>query len=708
VRIIGLRIFNRPVVVGAPGSPLSKSILDTDAITLTHEQSMVTIEYAALNYLTPEKNLFEYRLEGIDREWNKVGTQRAATYPGLVPGSYTFRVRAWNNDGILNEKGAALRIVITPPYWQTWWFRSFVLLSIAGGLFAAYRRRVRGMVERRRALESEVARRTTELQQRTADLEALTGNLKSEIVERQEAERQLEQQTREARDYALKLAETNAELVDKRDALEKENVERRRAEAQATRERDLLHALMDNIPDLIYFKDTESRLTRINRAHASLLGIENPAQADGKTDADFLPGALARESLADERQIFTTGRPLVGKIEHDPRSGRWLLSTKVPIRDENGAIAGLVGISKDISERKQAEESLARDLAAFRKMVDHVSHGDLTQRAAENDETVGHIARGVNRMLEGFSGILLEMREAAFAVASSSAQILATSTQIARGAELGSDKVHTTSASVERMAASMSLVSKNAESSAESARRVLEHVRAGDRAVQATYEGMTKLNAAAVDTADKMKLLEQRSREVFDIIDLIEEIGSQSKLLSLNAAIEAAHAGEAGRGFAVVADEVRRLAEKSGEATKQVSRRIDAIVLETQATLGAMQNAMREIKAGWMLSDEARGHLEKISGLVQFSVDNSLQIAGAAQEQTLATREVVSAMGTIADFTEASARGATETSKAVRDLVELSNELSEMMKRFKVDGGGYRVELLDETIALRRPSRETD
>jgi methyl-accepting chemotaxis protein len=94
---------------------------------------------------------------------------------------------------------------------------------------------------------------------------------------------------------------------------------------------------------------------------------------------------------------------------------------------------------------------------------------------------------------------------------------------------------------------------------------------------------------------------------------------------------------------------------------------------------------MREIKSGWMLSEEARARLEKISSLVQASVDTSLQIAGASQQQTLATREVVAAMEAIADFTEGSARGASETSKAVRDLVQLSDQLNQMMKRFKID-----------------------
>jgi methyl-accepting chemotaxis protein len=231
----------------------------------------------------------------------------------------------------------------------------------------------------------------------------------------------------------------------------------------------------------------------------------------------------------------------------------------------------------------------------------------------------------------------------------------------------------------------MDQVSTNAEASAAKARQVLEHVRAGDRAVDAAYQGMTKINTAALETSDKMRLLEQRSREVFEIIELIEEISSQSKLLSLNAAIEAAHAGDLGRGFAVVADEVRRLAEMSTDATKQVSRRIDAIVEETQGALGAMQKAMKQVKEGWALSEQARKSLGEISTLVQDSADVSLEIANSSREQTKATQQVADAMEMIANFTTESVTGATETSRAVQDLVDLSAALNAAMTRFKVE-----------------------
>ena len=201
-------------------------------------------------------------------------------------------------------------------------------------------------------------------------------------------------------------------------------------------------------------------------------------------------------------------------------------------------------------------------------------------------------------MLEGFASILTEVRDAAFSVSTSSAEILAAAAQIAKGAQYGSDEVHATSAAVEEMAASMAQVSTNAEESAASAQQVLEHVREGEQAVNATVQGMARIDEAVSETAEKMRLLEQRSKQIFEIIRLIEEIASQSTLLSLNAAIEAAHAGDAGRGFGVVAEEIRRLADRSTGATKDVTAIVEGMVEETRAVLMAMENGMRRCTRG--------------------------------------------------------------------------------------------------------------
>ncbi len=142
VVITDFLLFNRPVFAGDKNSPLKQSILDTRQITLSHNQSVITFEFAALNYTASEKNQYAYMLEGFDKGWNYVNDQRKATYTNLDPGTYTFRVKASNNNDVWNERGTAIKIVITPPFWATWWFRSLMALVIVGGAVSFYSIRI--------------------------------------------------------------------------------------------------------------------------------------------------------------------------------------------------------------------------------------------------------------------------------------------------------------------------------------------------------------------------------------------------------------------------------------------------------------------------------------------------------------------------------------------------------------------------------------
>ena len=149
---------------------------------------------------------------------------------------------------------------------------------------------------------------------------------------------------------------------------------RKHAEAALAQERDLLQALLDNLPDTLYFKDSASRFTRINRAQARLLGVADPAEAIGKTDADFQPAHLAREFLAEEQHLLATGQPVIDRVESNPAPDgqpRWFSATKAPLRDREGRIVGLVGVSRDITARKQAEESLRASEVKLRAIVDN-------------------------------------------------------------------------------------------------------------------------------------------------------------------------------------------------------------------------------------------------------------------------------------------------------------------------------------------------
>ena len=164
------RLFNKAVERG-PDSPLRKSIWATDSLTLTHAQSIFTLEFAGLSYAAPEKNRYRYRLEGLESEWNEVDSgRRHATYTSLPARGYVFRVQASSKDGVWNEKGVSLALTVLPPWWATWWFRILMGLAFVGSIFVAYKTRIESLKQSEKRLDALVQRRTTQLRATQQDL----------------------------------------------------------------------------------------------------------------------------------------------------------------------------------------------------------------------------------------------------------------------------------------------------------------------------------------------------------------------------------------------------------------------------------------------------------------------------------------------------------------------------------------------------------
>jgi two-component system sensor histidine kinase ChiS len=170
VVITDFLLFNQPVPLGGD-SPLQKPVYQTSEIPLNYRDDFLAFEYAGLHFSSPQENHYAYLMEGFDKDWNYVGNRRFASYTNLPPGEYTFRVRASNSDGVWNEQGAALRIVIPPPFWQTWWFIGLVSVLLAGTVLGVFTLRIRAIENQRRRLAELVEERTQELQQTLQELQ---------------------------------------------------------------------------------------------------------------------------------------------------------------------------------------------------------------------------------------------------------------------------------------------------------------------------------------------------------------------------------------------------------------------------------------------------------------------------------------------------------------------------------------------------------
>jgi methyl-accepting chemotaxis protein len=342
------------------------------------------------------------------------------------------------------------------------------------------------------------------------------------------------------------------------------------------------------------------------------------------------------------------------------------------------------GITREVQERKLTEATTEQELQALLQIVDAVAAGDLTQRCDEKDTTLGRIGRSLNGMMTRFAKILAEVRDAAHSVSTAATEILTEANQITNGAQHSGNQVQNTMSSVQQMTTSMSVVSQHADESEKRARSVLEHARVCDIAMDSAHQAISNINAAVLETTSKMHLLEERSEEIFAIVELIEKIAKQSRLLSLNAAIQASQAGEAGRGFVVVAEELRHLADSSTQATKDVTESLNGLVNGTHPVVEALAHAKQEATGGRKLSEQARASLHEISTLILSLTNASAQIAKASREQTQTTETVATAMKSIAKITIQSTASSIETTKTVETLVALAERLNHAIARFKV------------------------
>ncbi|HEY5069184.1 MAG TPA: methyl-accepting chemotaxis protein [Candidatus Acidoferrum sp.] len=347
------------------------------------------------------------------------------------------------------------------------------------------------------------------------------------------------------------------------------------------------------------------------------------------------------------------------------------------------------------ANNQESSDALQRSITELLTVINQVARGDLSLRGKVTNDALGNVADSVNYMLDNFTKVLERVRKAAMEVTACSNNILVAADQMQAGATQQDQEITNTSSAVEELTVSMKQVSNNAEASAEAARRALDAAEQGNRAVRDTLEGMQRIRSSVQATAKKIKSLGDRSLEISEIINVINDITEQTNLLALNAAIEAARAGEAGRGFAVVADEVRKLAEHSRSATKDIAALIKAIQAETNEAVVVMEEGTKEVESGATLADQAGRALDAISNVVRQSAELVQEISLASKQQVRGTEGVAHAMQIISNITRQTSQGTRGTVATVSQLVKLSDQLNDGLAQFRASskqGGGTHQE----------------
>jgi methyl-accepting chemotaxis protein len=323
-------------------------------------------------------------------------------------------------------------------------------------------------------------------------------------------------------------------------------------------------------------------------------------------------------------------------------------------------------------------------------VLGEMAKGDLTVRVHRDyNGDHRHIKLSINEVGASLEKALLDVRAAVEATASASAQISSSTEQMAAGAQQQTNQTSEVAAAVEEMAKTIIENSKNAQETARVAKTAKESAEAGGQVVHETVAGMRKIAEVVGRSSQTVRTLGASSDQIGEIATVIDDIADQTNLLALNAAIEAARAGEQGRGFAVVADEVRKLAERTTKATKEIAGMIKKIQVDTADAVFAMDEGTHEVEAGILLADKAGQSLQQIVDVSQRVTEMIMQIAGASEQQSSAAEQISRNIDGISSVAGETATGTAQVARAAEDLNRLTENLGDLVQHFKVAAGKH-------------------
>jgi len=433
----------------------------------------------------------------------------------------------------------------------------------------------------------------------------------------------------------------------------------------------------------------------------------------------------ARDKLAEVAELYETVHDLVGRIldqtptlfEAQNASNNMVTKSKElldvatalmnaytdlesqrPVNAFIGYVFGLAALILLVmlgfklmgeTRRRLAEtaETNRRNQDAIMRLLDEIgdlASGDLTAQATVTEDITGAIADAINYAIDALRRLVSTINETTVQVSSAAQETQATAMHLAEASDHQAEQITAASAAINEMAISIEHVSNNASESSQVATKSVDIAKKGSRAVQDTIFGMDSIREQIQETSKRIKRLGESSQQIGDMVELINDIADQTNILALNAAIQAAMAGESGRGFAVVADEVQRLAEKSTDATKQIEALVKTIQSDTNEAVASMEQSTAGVVTGAQLALRAGEALEEIENVSTHLADLTQSISDSAQQQATAAVSISESMNVIQEVTTQTSAGTNETSASIGNLAELSNELRKSVSGFKL------------------------
>lgn len=444
---------------------------------------------------------------------------------------------------------------------------------------------------------------------------------------------------------------------------------------------------LENVPSPVMVIDKEFTIQYINSAGTKVLGSDQKnfvgkkcydhfKTEHCKTDNCALYKAMKNDNIfVEETVAYPNGKELP------------ILYVGAPVKNRNGNIIGALESVTDIKDIKEMQNYLTRSTQNLLGAIVRFSDGDLTVNVNPEKEgdDIAKLFVGFNQSVQNIKSMIEQVFEAVQATASASSEISSSTEELASGAQEQSAQTSEIASAVNQMAAAIIQTSKHANDVMDNANISVRSAQEGNSAVQNTIDGMTKIAVVVDKAANMVRELGRGSEQIGEIIQVIDDIADQTNLLALNAAIEAARAGEQGRGFAVVADEVRKLAERTTKATKEIALMIKRIQSDTQEAVVSMNVGTKEVSVGKELAEKAGHALRQIIEGAGRVSDIASQVAAASEEQSATAEQITKNIESINSVTHQSASGTQQIAKASEDLNRLTENLHRLISQFTID-----------------------